>query len=110
MTIDFKDLELIKEIYNDIKLIKKTFENRIEKRWLSTKETAQYLDYSEDRIHHLKGDAFIEGIHYHKRSGKLLFDKQKIDDWVIGIETHDLVNQLDVQGTVNNILDGLLVS
>ena len=83
MTRNFKNLELIKEIFIDIKSIKKSLENRVEKKWLSTKELAEYLDYSQDRLHKLKGDEFIEGIHYYKRKGKLLFDKSKIDDWVV---------------------------
>ena len=107
MTIDFKDLELLKEMFDDIKIIKKSFENRIEKRWLSTKEVAEYLDYSQDRIHKLKGEEFIENIHYFKRSGKLLFDKTKIDDWVLGIETHDLNGGFNVKDIVNEMLQGL---
>lgn len=82
MTANFKDLELIKKISNDIKIIKKSFENRVEKKCLSTKELAKYLDNSQDRLHKLKGDEFILGIHFHKRKGKLLFDKNKIDNWV----------------------------
>ena len=47
MTNNFKNLELIKEILIDVKSIKKSFENRVEKRWLSTRELAEYLDYSK---------------------------------------------------------------
>jgi len=108
MTINFEHLELLKEMFDDIKTIKKLFENRIEKRWLSTKEVAEYLDYSQDRIHKLKGEAFIEGIHFHKRSGKLLFDKAKIDDWVLGIETYDLNGGFNVEEKVNDLLKDLL--
>lgn len=110
MTIDFKDLGLIKEIHAEIQLMKKTFENRVEKRWLSVKELAEYLDYSTDRIHKLKGEEFFEGFHYHKRSGKLLFDKQKVDDWVIGIDSYNPNANVNVENTVNNILDDLLDS
>ena len=82
MTKNFKYIEILQIICKDVKLIKKSFENRVEKKWLSTKELAEYLDYSQDRLHKLKGDEFIEGVHYYKRKGKLLFDKNKIDNWV----------------------------
>lgn len=53
-----------------------------EKRWLNISETANYLGYSKDHIHRLKNDSFILGLHYHKKSGKLLFDKLELDKWV----------------------------
>lgn len=84
MTETFKDLEILQEMFKEIKMIKKAFENRVEKKWFTIKELAEYLDYSQDRLHKLKGDEFIEGIHYYKRKGKLLFDKYKVDEWVVG--------------------------
>ena len=53
-----------------------------EKRWLNIAETSHYLGYSKDHIHKLKNDSFILGQHYHKKSGKLLFDKAQLDNWV----------------------------
>ena len=53
-----------------------------EKRWLNIAETSHYLGYSKDHIHKLKNDSFILGKHYHKKSGKLLFDKAELDNWV----------------------------
>ena len=108
MTVDFNYLELIPVLMEEVIGLKKTFENRVEKKWLSTKELAIYLDYSQDRIHKLKGEAFFENIHYHKRSGKLLFDKDKIDKWVLGLETHNLTNKVNVEDKVNGLLEGLV--
>ena len=110
MTIDFKDLEIIKEMHNDIKLIKNSFSNRQNKKWLSTKELSEYLDYSQDRIHKLKGVEFFQDVHYYKRSGKLLFDKNKIDDWVLGVEVYEAGSQINVEEKVKQLVDDLLVS
>lgn len=93
MTVDFNYLELLPVVVKKLEELTKTFENRVEKKWLSTKELAIYLDYSQDRIHKLKGEEFFENIHYHKRSGKLLFDKDKIDKWVLGLESNTLVKE-----------------
>ena len=110
MIVDLKKLNQYDLLLKEIKLIKDLVSNNTEKRWLSTRELSKYLDYSQDRIHKLKGSEFLEGIHYHKRSGKLLFNKQKIDDWVRGIETHSLANPLNVEESINNIIEDLLTS
>lgn len=74
-----------------------------EKRWLNINETAHYLGYSKDHIHRLKNDSFILGVHYHKKSGKLLFDKLELDKWV----TVD--NEiLDSEAIVDRVLKDLL--
>jgi len=110
MDFDFKDIGLLKEMFKDIKVLLQASENKVEKRWLSTRELATYLDYSIDRIHKLKGVSFLEGIHYHKSAGKLLFDKVKIDNWVMGFDTSSNEAVVDVHETVNNLLENLLVS
>lgn len=109
MTVDFKNLEKIDEILAGVNKLLENQSKNMEKKWLSTRELAEYLDYSEDRIHKIKSFEFIEGIHYHKRSGKLLFDKNKIDHWVMGIETYDL-QPINIENAVNNIFGDLLCS
>lgn len=105
MNIDFSNLQKIENILQIVTNLQD--KETVEKRWLSVKELAEYIDYSTDRIHKLKGEEFIEGIHYYKRSGKLLFDKSKIDNWVMGIGTKP-VNNVNVESTVNNILSDLI--
>jgi len=74
-----------------------------EKRWLNIAETSHYLGYSKDHIHKLKNDSFILGKHYHKKSGKLLFDKAQLDNWV----TFDS-NTKDAVDIANEVLKDLL--
>jgi hypothetical protein len=60
-------------------------ENR-EKRWLSTSEVAVYLGYSEDAIRTMvKNDEFVLDVHYYKPVKKLMFDKNEIDRWTMGM-------------------------
>lgn len=69
------------------------------KRWLNVAETAHYLGYSKDHIHRLN----ILGQHYHKKSGKLLFDKLELDKWV----TFDQ-DRMDAKDIANEVLKDLL--
>lgn len=108
MNIPFENLAKIDEILN---LLKNQQTETIEKRWLNINETASYLGYSTDRIHKLKGDSFIEGLHFYKRSGKLLFDKIILDKWVLGIDRLNYQNNsIDIESKVDEILGGLSLS
>ena len=110
MTIDFTNLEKIDDILKLLNTLVLNQSNQIPKKWLSVKELSQYIDYSTDRIHKLKGVEFFEGIHFYKRSGKLLFDKEMIDKWVIGIDSKAVNNTIDIDSTVDTLLEGLAVS
>lgn len=74
-----------------------------EKRWLNIKETAHYLGYSKEYLHKLKDSSFILGVHYYKKSGKLLFDKDQLDLWVTTID-----NKIDVKQLADEILKDLI--
>lgn len=80
--IEMENINLIKEIAKNIELIKKSIETLGEKRWLNIKEASNYLGYSQDHLHKLKNSYLIEGKHYFKKAGKLLFDKIALDTWV----------------------------
>lgn len=80
--IEMENINLIKEIAKDIELIKKSIETQSEKRWLNIKEASNYLGYSQDHLHKLKNSYLIEGKHYFKKAGRLLFDKIALDTWV----------------------------
>jgi len=79
MDIKFENLAKIDEILN---LLQQQKNNAIEKRWLNTSETAIYLGYSKEHIPKLKNSYFIDGVHYHKKAGRVLFDKYELDNWV----------------------------
>lgn len=44
--IEMENINLIKQIAQDIELIKKSIETQGEKRWLNIKEASNYLGYS----------------------------------------------------------------
>jgi DNA integrity scanning protein DisA with diadenylate cyclase activity len=52
--IDMENINLIKNIANDIETIKKSLSSIQTKRWLTTNELAKYLGYSKDRIYKIK--------------------------------------------------------
>ena len=100
MNINFENLEQIPKIFEMMKLMSKQFTDKIEKRWLSTQETAVYLGYSKDSIDSMvqKGE-LISDIHYFQKARKRMFDKNELDNWVIGIApiNNRLENELDMK-------------
>lgn len=89
MTIDLENLALLPQILGELKALKRHIEDVTSQRWMTLKQTAHYLGYSPDRLYKLKDEHFIEGEHFYKRSGKILFDRVAIDDWVKGHNTHE---------------------
>ncbi|MGM0608983.1 MAG: helix-turn-helix domain-containing protein [Candidatus Muiribacteriota bacterium] len=106
MTVDFENLQLLPQIVQEIEIIKQRLDHSDSKRWLSVKELSHYLSYSKDTIYRLKEEQFIENLHFYKRSGKILFDRVAIDDWVIGKDRTNDTNQ-SKRRVVDNILSSI---
>ena len=87
--INMENINLLESMAKDIELIKKSLSSNQTKRWLSVKELATYLGYSKDRIYKLKDETFLEEIHFYKKTGKIIFDRVAIDDWMVGKESDD---------------------
>lgn len=85
--------------------VSKQLEDSSAKRWLSVRELATYLSYSSDRIYKIKEECFIEGIHFFKKSGKILFDRVAIDSWVVGKDTLEV--NIQQRQIVDNILSSI---
>lgn len=106
MNISLEHLELLPVLLNEIKSLKLTQAMSSEKRWLSTKELSDYIGYSLDAINKMvKDDIFIDGIHYYKPSKKLLFDKEQVDNWIVGIKDDKQKQRVNI--AVGNILAGM---
>ena len=104
MNIEFESLKLLPQMFVLIEKLNSQFENAHTKRWLSVKELATYLSYSSDRIYKIKDEHFIEGIHFFKKSGKILFDRVAIDSWVVE------GNTLEIDIQQRQIVDNILLS
>ena len=102
MTVEFESLKLLPRMFELIEKLSRQLEEGNAKRWLSVKELATYLSYSSDRIYKIKEEQFIEGIHFFKKSGKILFDRVAIDSWVVGKDT--LETNIEQRQIVDNIL------
>ncbi|MCT7573932.1 helix-turn-helix domain-containing protein [Aliarcobacter butzleri] len=97
MEINFDNLKKIDTILEKIEILEQKINS--EKRWLNINEASNYLGYSKDHIHKLKDSYFIENKHYYKKSGRILFDKLELDNWVT-------TNQITID--IKNITDSIL--
>lgn len=104
MNIEFESLKLLPQMFELINKLNENLENGMTKRWLGVKELAEYLSYSTDRIYKLKDEYFIEGEHYYKKSGKILFDRVAIDSWMVEKDSNETNN------TQRQIVDNILSS
>ena len=71
---------------NTISVKLETIESKIklEKRWLSTHELSEYIPYSKETINKkVQDETFICGVHFYQQAKIRMFDKLKIDEWII---------------------------
>ena len=105
MNIEFESLKLLPQMFALIEKLNFNLENGHTKRWLSVRELAEYLSYSNDRIYKLKDEYFLENEHFFKKSGKILFDRVAIDSWMVEGKSNE-TNQSQRQ-IVDNILSSI---
>ena len=101
MNLKFENLEKIDDILNKLNSLEQKITSP--KRWLNTKETAIYLGYSKDHIHKLKDMHLTQGLHYHKKVGRVLFDKVELDNWVT-----TCAEDVDIESVVNSVLKDVI--
>lgn len=98
MTVEFENLKEIPKLVALLEeLIKLHQQGSIEKKWLNVEEAAYYLGYSKDKIYKLIQEEWLEGIHYHKPTGRVIIDKMAVDEWVKGstsFKKKDLIDGL----------------
>ena len=109
MNVNFETLSQIPDIYRLLLQLNEKIENRVEKRWLSTTETAHYLGYSKDSIDFMvKKGEFILNIHYFQRERKRMFDKQSLDKWVMGITSNNDSVKNKIEATIEGIISSMV--
>ena len=104
MTVEFESLKLLPQIYEMLNKLHENMNNS-SKRWMSVKELSAYLTFGKDKIYKMVDVVFIESEHYYKKENRLLFDKQKIDEWVLNTTS----NKKSIQDT-RQIIDDVLSS
>ena len=104
MDIQLENLKMLPRMLEIIEMMKEELTKEHTKRWLNVRELAEYIGYSKDRIYKIKEQYFIEGVHFHNRTGKILFDRVAIDSWVVGKGT----NETDI--TQRQVVDNVLSS
>ena len=106
MEIALEHLEMIPKILSELEQIKSILSEDHYKRWLTVKDLATYLGYSKETIYKLKGDCFVEGTHFYNKTGKLLFDRVAIDDWVVS--DNKSVHKDIIHEKINEIVESVL--
>lgn len=108
MNINLEALDSIPKMYEMIKILDEKLKNKVDKRWLSTEETASYLGYSKDSIDSMvKKGEFIAGIHYHQKARKRMFDKEILDKWVIGLDLINTEHEIQINSTIEGIVSSV---
>jgi len=69
-----------------------------EKRWLSTAQLSQYIPYSKETINKkVQDETFICGVHFYQNGKTRMFDKLKIDEWIMSNKLSSKDEQLKIQ-------------
>jgi len=105
MTVEFESLKLLPQIYELLNNLSSQQSNTA-KRWMSVKELSVYLTFGKDKIYKMVDVIFIESEHYYKKENRLLFDKQKIDEWVVNTPSNKL-NTNDTKMIIDDVLSSL---
>ena len=104
MEYKFEYLECLPSIEKKLEKIELGIENRIAKRWLNINEAAIYIGYKKETIRKkVQNGEFQPGIHYYKQNGKLLFDINELDNWVMGISTLKKSTEVLVDNLINDM-------
>lgn len=105
MNVELEHLKLLPQMFEILEVMKQQLASAQNKRWFNTTELAKYLGYSKDRLYKIKEEHLIEGKHFFKKSGKILFDRVAIDSWVVGEDNTD-----DIDNQKRQIVDNVLSS
>ena len=83
MTNPFEQLEdNLNDIITKINFLESIIKS--EKRWLSTSELSEYIPYSKETINKkVQDETFICGVHFYQQQKTRMFDKLKIDEWIM---------------------------
>jgi predicted DNA-binding transcriptional regulator AlpA len=85
MMVDFNKLiNEVSEMHTIAKKMEKEMSSKVEKRWLTVRELSKYIGYSTNTIYKMINVEFFFNVHYYKPTGKVMFDKFAIDDWIRG--------------------------
>lgn len=103
MTIEFTEMGELLSILNELKISMSNFNA---KKWMSVNELAEYICYSKDAIHKMAKSEFLEGYHYFKKSGKLLFEVEKVDQWIRSPKMQP-ANRIEIDSNIDDIFKSI---
>jgi len=101
--------EILEENLSNIAIQIQSLTSKInhEKRWLSTSELADYIPYSKETINKkVQDETFICGVHFYQNGKTRMFDKLKIDEWIMSNKLsnkEELLKQQILEKLTSNI-------
>ena len=69
-------------------MIDKKIKDIKDKEILSAREAASFLDVSRGFLYKKTKTDFVQGVHFHRKDGKIFFEKEALLDWVRERDTH----------------------
>ena len=106
MNINFDTLNNIPEILALLSSVnEKLDKGTIEKRWLSVNELTNYIPFGKDKIYKMVDVQLKEGTHFYRKENKIVFDKIKIDEWILYTQSNNDI--VDSKQLVTDVLSSL---
>lgn len=103
---EFNELNELVALVKELKIM---LINTTSKKWLTVNELSEYIGYSKDAIYKMIGNQFIENYHFYKQSGKLLFETEKIDQWIRSPKMKP-ANHVEMDSNVDDIFKSIKCS
>lgn len=99
-------LALLPQIFTMIKELRESLHIK-NKKWLSTQEVSEYIPFSISKINKMLNVTLIEGIHFYKKEGKKIFDREALDKWITARESANSLTYKDNSAIVADVLHGI---
>jgi predicted DNA-binding transcriptional regulator AlpA len=109
MKFTITEFDEINELIALVKELKNMLSNTTSKKWLTVHELSEYISYSKDAIYKMIGIQFIENYHFYKQSGKILFEAEKIDQWIRSPKIKP-ANHVEIESKINDMLKSIKCS
>lgn len=109
MKFTITEFDEMNELVALVKELKIMLNNTTSKKWLTVNELSEYIGYSKDAIYKMIGNQFIENYHVYKQSGKLLFETEKIDQWIRSPKMKP-ANHVEIDSNIDDIFKSIKCS
>ncbi len=112
MNVNLENLDKIEDILKIVQQVQINQVSQVEKRWLSTQELSEYIPYSKETINKkVQNETFICGVHFYQKEKIRMFDKLKIDEWIVSNTiTSNNIEYTNNQDIINKMMNTIKAS